>query len=195
VSEWSSFHFVVLEAWLLLAVALRAARSVARERQRGTLEAMLLLPYSSRELLAAKWWGAVRAGVGPAAALAAYLAVSLAAWPVSSLPGACLLAVTVAAQVALAASLGLAMSVRCQSSSLAAILTVTGLLAVLVPPSVLAPSMVPGMVPVAYWRVIMTFEGQSPEVVTAQIAPGVALLVLLQAAAWFDARRRFDRRD
>jgi ABC-type Na+ efflux pump permease subunit len=99
---------------MLLAVAARAAASIASERQRGTLDSLLSTPLSTRSILFAKWFGSIASTrwdgikLGLMAALALALG-GLSSWAVPVLLGAWLLF------AGFFAALGLWFSVRCHS--------------------------------------------------------------------------------
>jgi ABC-type transport system involved in multi-copper enzyme maturation permease subunit len=112
-----------LAGWALLAVATKAASSVSRERQRGTLDVLLTLPVERRAILEAKWDRSVAAGVMPFTAIAVLLPVTAVSGAAPA-DGLFLLALLLAVQGVLAASAGLWVSVRCQSPIVAVLLTV-----------------------------------------------------------------------
>jgi ABC-type transport system involved in multi-copper enzyme maturation permease subunit len=95
-------------------VAMRAAISVCRERERNTLDSLLTLPQSRSAILGAKWLGALLyppLDYFVAMALAFNLGLNIT----QPLPGL-LLTIAVAAQVAFLASLGICVSVRLRST-------------------------------------------------------------------------------
>lgn len=97
-------------------VGLQTASSVSRECEQQTLQGLLLLPLDRREILWAKWLGAILR----ARQIAYYL---LAVWALGLVTGVfhpialLLMAGQTAACVALAASLGLWLSVWCRSTA------------------------------------------------------------------------------
>lgn len=107
--------------------AVRAARTVARERERDTLDALRLTDLGPGDITRQKWWGAVRPAA-PAAVflgtmylLACGIAAGMAPYPTGALPGlgytAVGLAATTAANVVLAASLGQFVSVASRNQA------------------------------------------------------------------------------
>lgn len=111
-SAWAAPMLAGLAGSAAVVVAgLGAAVSVARERDRQTLETLLCVPIDHRDILGAKWVASMwRAGLP---VLLATALIVIARQDVSAIL-AWLLTVT---QVVLAASVGLWLSVRCRSAT------------------------------------------------------------------------------
>jgi ABC-type transport system involved in multi-copper enzyme maturation permease subunit len=107
---------VLLAAGLWCAIlALRAASGISRERDKGTLEGLLLLPVSRPELLAAKWAGPILYGRGFGYLLAVMLIVALLSGAVHPI-GIVLLTMALTAHVAFLASVGVWLSLACRTT-------------------------------------------------------------------------------
>jgi ABC-type transport system involved in multi-copper enzyme maturation permease subunit len=126
-----------VSCFLLLVVAVSAAQRVSRERERRTLDSLLLLPVSRDAILFAKWLGSILTVRWLAWALAGLLAIGLVSGglSVAAVPlliGGGLVAVT------FVASLGLWFSTVCANTLRATLLTVlVALLGVLGPGALL----------------------------------------------------------
>jgi ABC-type transport system involved in multi-copper enzyme maturation permease subunit len=112
-----------------LGSAFRAAVGVSRERERHTWDSLLALPVDRRDLLRAKWLGALLGGrlflLPLALALAAALLTGLL-WP----PALVLLVLAEAIHVAFFTSLGLWLSLSCRSTLRACLWTGAAVLGV-----------------------------------------------------------------
>jgi ABC-type transport system involved in multi-copper enzyme maturation permease subunit len=120
---------VVTAAIWCVGTAFRSADTVSRERERHTLDGLFTLPASQKDLLRAKWLGSVLRG-----RMASYWLGIIATFGLLSgalHPAAVpLLAVAVAAQVAFWASLGVWLSVYCQTRLRARVLMAFLLMAI-----------------------------------------------------------------
>src|SRR5262249_34963247 len=74
---WLRWVGTFLACFLLLGVAVRAAGSVSGERDRQTLDGLLITPLSNRSILFAKWLGSVLGGRGSWAGLGGMMGVGL----------------------------------------------------------------------------------------------------------------------
>jgi ABC-type transport system involved in multi-copper enzyme maturation permease subunit len=92
----------------LLLLSVSAATSLAEERQRGSLDVLLVTPLSTRSIVLGKWWGAFR-GVPPLAVLPVLIAATLATHTGFAL-GPVLIGGLVLAYGAAITSLGLALA-------------------------------------------------------------------------------------
>jgi ABC-type transport system involved in multi-copper enzyme maturation permease subunit len=99
---------VAAGAWCAV-LAFRSAAGIIRERDKGTLEGLLMLPVSRAEVLGAKWAGAILFARGFGYALAAVLIVGLLSGMLHPI-GVALLTMAVAAHVAFLASVGVFLS-------------------------------------------------------------------------------------
>jgi ABC-type transport system involved in multi-copper enzyme maturation permease subunit len=107
---------VLLAAGLWCAIlALRAASGISRERDKGTLEGLLLLPVSRPELLAAKWAGPILYGRGFGYLLVVMLIVALLSGAVHPV-GIVLLTMALTAHVAFLASVGVWLSLASRTT-------------------------------------------------------------------------------
>jgi ABC-type transport system involved in multi-copper enzyme maturation permease subunit len=115
-----------------VAVAFRAAAGVSRERDRATLDGLLVLPVSRAAILGAKWLGPVlREGVF-GVVLAAVIVLGLLGRTLHPV-GAVLLVMAVAAHIGFLASLGVLLSVVIRTTSVARMavaVTLLGFLAI-----------------------------------------------------------------
>jgi hypothetical protein len=147
-----------------LAVGLPAAVAVAGERERGTLDELLVLPIDREALLAVKGLAALAHGLPAAAAVAACMAVLAPFAPHTG--AACATLAAVATHLMLSAAAGLWLSVAAPSSRAAALLAVAAAVTV-----------------GAAW-------GWAARAVPVA---GVLVGLAVAAAAWADAVRRFRR--
>jgi ABC-type transport system involved in multi-copper enzyme maturation permease subunit len=92
----------------LLLLSVSAVTSLAEERQRGSLDALLATPLSTRSIVLGKWWGAFR-GVPPLTVLPVLIAAALATHTGFAL-GPALICGLVVAYGAAITSLGLALA-------------------------------------------------------------------------------------
>jgi ABC-type transport system involved in multi-copper enzyme maturation permease subunit len=113
-------------AWCA-ATAFRAATSLSREREQGTLDGLLTLPVSRRALLGAKWLGSVLRYRLAGYALAGVLTVGLLSGALHPLSAAAL-AAGYLAFVAFVASLGVWLSLACRNTLWAQVTTALMLL-------------------------------------------------------------------
>jgi ABC-type transport system involved in multi-copper enzyme maturation permease subunit len=196
-----------------LGLGVRAAGSVARERQQRTLDGLLSLPVSRAELLRAKWvapvlwsqrwlWATAAVGVG-----------ALLIGGVHPL-GFAITAVQVVGWLALTTTLGLWLSVVCRTATRATVYLIVWVLALWIGPLVLTPLVVAvfghvgGSVsalslPVGLWEGLFSWReydeeafGRYPE--SWRAAKAVAALAGLGYAAgaallWVAAVRQFER--
>jgi ABC-type transport system involved in multi-copper enzyme maturation permease subunit len=128
---------IVLTCILLLMIALSASRRVSRERERRTLDQLLLLPVSADAILFAKWLGSILSVRRLAWVFGAVWALGAAteALNVFAIP---LLAAATAVYASFAACLGLWFSTAKGSTLRASLFTVLATLLFLAVPSALA---------------------------------------------------------
>jgi hypothetical protein len=115
-----------------VAVAFRAAAGVSRERDRATLDGLLVLPVSRAAILGAKWLGPVLRGGVFGVVLAAVIVLGLLGRTLHPV-GAVLLVMAVAAHIAFLASLGVLLSVVIRTTlvaRMAVAVTLLGFLAI-----------------------------------------------------------------
>src|SRR5262249_3869524 len=96
-------------------LSFRVASSVTRERERGTLDALLTLPVRCEDILAAKWLGGILRQEKLAYVLLGVLTIGLFTGALHPLP-VLLLLVALAVHAAFLASLALWLSVVCPST-------------------------------------------------------------------------------
>ena len=199
-----------------LVVGVRAAASVARERQEQTLDGLLTLPVDRAAVLRAKWvaplvW--VRPWLWAVAAVAVAGGALLAAHPV----GLAVAVAQAASFLVFADTLGLWLSVRCRTVVRATVLLLVGLMGAWIGPLLLAPLVAaaagggpPGRIvsdavatlslPVGVWTSLMTWqEYRDPrlpfETVRTLLAAAVTPVLYAAAVALMrrDAVRVFER--
>jgi ABC-type transport system involved in multi-copper enzyme maturation permease subunit len=208
---WTGVLTVGLLAWCAVGPGLAAAVAVCSERERRTLDALLVLPGPRTDLLRAKWLGSVRHGRGPAVELLV-LWWLMAVAGVLPITGLLLLPLAGAAHVAFAVSLGLWVSVRAQSTGRALMAVGLCLLAVSVVPPLAAdywaglagpelaqsvpwvgPLLADGLSPpVVWWRLaVPASESRGPAL--SGIVIGSWLYVLAAWRLWSRACARLQR--
>jgi ABC-type transport system involved in multi-copper enzyme maturation permease subunit len=184
---------------VMIAAAVRTAGSIGRERDRKTLDTLLVLPVRVEDILWPKWLGGLYQTRWLMVAFAALLVVSALAGAVS-LPAVFWVTFAGAIHVLFAASLGLFVSVVTRGTGRAIVLTVLGLVAAwLLPQAVagrwLGSSIEPtwltglfhyGLSPPATWR-YLGFASESRHYSRGdEVLLGVlAGLAMYAAAAWF----------
>jgi ABC-type transport system involved in multi-copper enzyme maturation permease subunit len=222
-----SVFFTALVRWLglilligwMLTVGLKAASSIARERERQTLDGLLILPVERREIMRAKWracWSRGRAvGIGLGLLLLFGTltgGVHILALPLTGALAASLLVFTV--------NLGLWLSARCRGTFRASAWLVTTLLIFAGVPLLLgecaealtrgtfglrasgdAGQFIASFSPVLAWQTLtfpagldVTRAGNDLLTLTTFAAAlGCTLFALVAAqVCWWDARRRFE---
>jgi ABC-type transport system involved in multi-copper enzyme maturation permease subunit len=209
---------ILLIGWML-SIGLKAASSIARERERQTLDGLLVLPVERREIMRAKWracWSRGRAvGIGLGLLLLFGTltgGIHILALPLAGALAASLLMFTV--------NLGLSLSARCRGTFRASAWLVTVLLIFAGVPLLLgectealtrgtfglrasgaAGQFIASFSPVLAWQTL-TFPGafdvagvgsELLTLTTFAAALGCTLFALLMAQiCWWDARRRFE---
>ncbi len=162
----------------LLVVGSAAAGSVARERQRQTLESLLTIPVDRRAILRPKWLVSASRGWwwGAPAALALPLGFLVSGAPEAAVPAAGL----AAASVPFVVGLGLWLSVRCRTVTRAVLwlLPAVGGLTLL---------------PVAVWLAFDPRQADEAVAMTAALAAAAALVGGAAWAAWRLAVAAFER--
>jgi len=209
---------ILLVGWML-AVGLKAAGSIARERERKTLDGLLVLPVERREIMRAKWRACWSRGhvIGIGFGLLLLFGGLTGGIHILTLPLAGALA---ASLLVLTVSLGLWLSARCRGTFRAMAWLVVVLLIFAGVPLLLgectealargtfghpaagdAGQFVASFSPVFAWQTLTfpaNFEGTRNgsdllTLTTFAAAVGCALFALLSAQiCWWDARRRFD---
>jgi ABC-type Na+ efflux pump permease subunit len=116
-------------------VGMTACSSVARERQKETLVDLIMTPVDRKEILTAKWWGAMYQGRAMTNGFASLMAIGVFCQGLSYLALPMLLLLGWAWR-SIAVSYGLYLSVRCKSVQRASFLWASGLCCWLVLPSV-----------------------------------------------------------
>ena len=204
VSRLGLFAFAVVAP---LTAGIRAAGAVARERERGTLDALLATPADRRQILSAKFAGAAQGALGMGLGLLALL-VAAAAFGGVYPPGALAGFMAGVGSALLMTTAGLYFSAGARTS-LRAVLTVMGcLFFAWVAPIALSPLAPPQMrgfmtalsPPVgafragSVWRFYQTPAGNDSDeqAVLASGWVGVAG-TLASGGVWLAARRRFER--
>jgi ABC-type transport system involved in multi-copper enzyme maturation permease subunit len=120
--SWTRGVGITFTGILILLIAVNAAGRVSRERERCTLEGLLLLPVSSAEILFAKWLGSILS-------LRTLLVGMVAVWCAAVLTGGLdivalpLLVAALAVYVAFFAALGLWLSTVCPTTLRAGLFT------------------------------------------------------------------------
>jgi ABC-type transport system involved in multi-copper enzyme maturation permease subunit len=151
---------VTLLTVIMLATALRSAASVAGERDRRTLDALLMLPHRRQTILRAKWVGGLLCARWLMAVLGVVLALGTLAGAIH--PAAVVWTLVVGGiHVAFVASLGLFASVVVSGAGRATVLTLAAVVALwLLPP--LAVTTWPGIPRGGGWLAGLFREGLSP---------------------------------
>ena len=166
-----------------LAVGVRAAGSVARERQKQTLDALLTLPVRRRDLLRAKAIAPLVWARYGLLGLALALVVGLftgGVHPVGFVAGL----VQAAAELAFLAALGVWLSVKCRTVNRATVIFLVWVLGL-----VFAPVIAALVVPVLADAAGFGFWAESAATVVRQLSPPVGLWNGLFAWDEFDAPR------
>ena len=203
------FGLLLLYGWCF-ASGLRAAASVTRERQDRTLDSLLTLPVSRRDILVAKWLSCFRRGQ-----VFRWGLVALAGLGVLS-TGLSILAVPLAAIYAIAlevfcVTLGIWLSTISQSTLRATVCFVAVLVVLSLPPIVLevfSSDQAKGRIraidaaisPTAGWQAVAFFwrdyEGEGESHLLPRLAGAFVNVLgmgLISCTLWFLARRRFER--
>jgi ABC-type Na+ efflux pump permease subunit len=215
--KWANV-VVGMVAWglglvVLLAASGRAATTVAREREKDTLEALMLTGLGCREILRQKWRGCVGALVPVYVVLLGTLAAAVVTLAIHPL-AAVLVAITIPVHAGFAASLGLSFSVQAKNATRAVWtmwVTVLGVAWVASIPVVAMfqalgePQFLPGPVavllipPAAVGAELVAFESlpslrpwEGP-LLAAVAAAGTALYAWLGYLLWRAAVRMFER--
>jgi hypothetical protein len=210
---------ILLIGWML-SIGLKAAGSIARERERQTLDGLLILPVERREIIRAKWRGCWSRGHVVGIGLGLLLlfggltgGLHILALPVAAALAGSLLFFTV--------NLGLWLSARCRTTFRASAWLVTALLLFAGVPLLLgectealtrgtfglrggddAGRFIASFSPVLAWQTLtfpagfeVTSTGSRDllNLTTFAAALGSALFALIAAqVCWWDARRRFE---
>jgi ABC-type Na+ efflux pump permease subunit len=189
-------------------IGLAAAQSISRERQRGTLDLLLVMPCDRREILAAKWHGALGALWPATVALAGFVGLCLLAGMLP-LGGALLLGIAAIVHAALAANVGLCVSIGCRTTVSAGMTGLVALAGVAFGPwlawralallglPIYRPELTSlidaGLTPPLTWYYLLSsapWNWLLPVVV-----PGLAMQALAAAGLWLLARRWFERQE
>ena len=163
-SIWSDLLaiFVVLPGLAaLVAIGIRAADSIAKERQQGTLDSLLSLPLARRDIIAAKASAAFRVGLIPAAiaVVVGLLGVARGSFEFAAAIG---VPVAIAGWMSAAIGFGLWLSTRCATRERAICWFLgVGLTTALIPPMVGALIDNLGTDPLAIWSASQ-LDGLSP---------------------------------
>jgi ABC-type transport system involved in multi-copper enzyme maturation permease subunit len=196
------------------ALVIRAANGICGERQAGTLDTLLTVPVSPRQLLGSKWLGAILYARCHGYVLAALVGLETVAGFVHPV-GAALLALAAAVHVAFFAGLGVWLSLVCRTTlaarvSAAAVLLVLLLIAFQCARTTLPASWYPRQVPLwiqvadvanpmGVWWYFASFPddpfgGGVPTRFRLEYATaGVLAFAALAGLLWLDAWRRFRR--
>jgi ABC-type transport system involved in multi-copper enzyme maturation permease subunit len=189
--------WVVTLGTYCVGVAVSAAGSVVTERVRDTLDGLLMLPCARRDILVAKWVGAV-VRLRYLAYFAAFLGLLVLVLGGLTPASLILLLFAGTTHVAFAASLGLFLSVYCKSILWAHVGTVVALAGWLIGTMYLLP----GLNPVIVWR---TFsfgwpnQEKIPETASEVLSidtllptvEGLALHLLVAGVLWLATVTRF----
>jgi ABC-type transport system involved in multi-copper enzyme maturation permease subunit len=179
---------VVLYVSLLIGVTIAAAGSISRERERQTLDGLLVLPGGREAVLWAKWLGSIQRVRGRAFALLILLAFS---GITGSLHGLALplLVFTGASHVGFFASLGIYISVVARNTAragLAAALCLLGL-------SLFPPLVGCGLSPPVAWGLLTLPASELEPAAFGVTLFGIAAYAAAGRLLWWRASERFRR--